>query len=179
MLTRSRVVLASSLLAICLALFAVQGASATSALTNWWHNLSQNQRNSRIVERALQDVGDDVGQSCKEWVRTVVRSASGNTVTIPPNSSNDTRWQSDPDCHRYAPPFPPGAFVAGYIIQMRWRNNDGTYYPHTAIVQSRNSSGMWWIESNWEGDEVVRRRFVPFSTFHAQVGSRYSVYRIE
>lgn len=163
---------------ICFVLLAAEGVSAGSFL-NWWHNLMQSQRNAHIIARAQQDVGVNVQQSCKEWVRTVVLNASGNTVTIPPNSSNDTRWQSHSYCRRYAPPVSMANFRVGYIIQMRWRNQNGVSNPHTAIILSRTSSGMDWIESNWQGDQTVRIRHVSFSQFNQAVGSNYSVYKIE
>mgnify|MGYP001591753260 CR=1 FL=1 len=146
--------------------------------TNWWHNLSQSQRNSAILTRALQDNNTYVGLNCKNWARKVVQDASSGHVIIPATAPdvNGWYWASDSYGHsvgrsgmiEYAQP--------GEIVQMNW----GVGNPHTAIVYSINSSGVYFIESNWqdkagEGPNHVDIRFVSFSNFYSHVGSYFSI----
>jgi hypothetical protein len=155
-------------------------SSAAFALSTSWHDLSQSERNQRILSDGHEDLNDDVGVSCKIWVRNIVREASGNLVTIPSTKSNGYQWYSHPDVYAVPQPSPVEWVTPGCIIQMKWRNQNGTTYPHTAIVVSKNSSGMTWIDSNWNGDQVVRTHFVSYSQFYTAVqGYRYTLYYIE
>ena len=152
-------------------------ATATATVIGW-HGLSQSQRNSRIINRADNDIGDYTGQSCKEWVRDVVEDASDGLVTIPSTRSNNYQWYSHPYVAPCLHPFPINWVQPGQIIQMRWTNNNGTTTPHTAIVLSKTSSSMTWLDCNWQGDEVVRTHSMTFNYFNNHVGSYYTVYEI-
>ena len=63
------------------------GAVAHANFFAPWSNLTQQQRNQAIIDRAYQNNNMYVGQNCKEWVRTVVYAASGNHVTVPATTS--------------------------------------------------------------------------------------------
>jgi hypothetical protein len=169
-------VLAKSRLVAFLAVCAAIVTTAVAATTGW-HGLSQSQRNSRILNRADDDLNQNVGMSCKEWVRRVVRNASGGEVGIPSNQ-NDYTWNSHPYVYRCPQPYPISWVQPGQIIQMRWTNANGTSTPHTAIVLSRTSTSMTWIDSNWQGDEVVRTHSMTYSHFNNRVGNNYNIYEI-
>lgn len=149
-----------------LGLLSVGMVSANAAMAGW-HDLSQSQRNQAIVDRAVQDNNVCVGQSCKEWVRTVVYSASGGAVTIPSTVDPPGCWWNY------------GSYVAsgstriewvspGEIIQMRLRSG----IVHTSIVVSMSPYGVTLIESNWSyifHPNCVYLRYVSFTDFNNQV----------
>ncbi len=166
-------------LAVVLAVCFVFVGAAFASTASWWHGQSQNQRNSAILTRGSSDNNHNVGMVCKDWVRRVVQDASQNVVTIPSTRSNDYQWNNSQNVYAYAQPFYMSWVQPGQIIQMRWRNQgDSEVYPHTAIVRSKTSSSMTWIDCNWSGDGVVRTHTVTFSQFNACVGSNFTVYEI-
>lgn len=175
-LTKSKSGLAATV-AVCLAFV----TSVAMAATVGWHGLSQSQRDSRIlIEARTYSPGTRTNLSCKEWVRKVVRDASQNVVTIPSTRSNNYQWESSNDVYGYrATSCPPAGIDPGRIIQMVWRNrSNGRESPHTAIISSVTSTGMYWLDSNLDGDTRVQRHFVSFNDFDAAVGTRYTVYKI-
>ncbi len=172
--SKSRIVL--SVLAL---LALVCTVAASPSMVNWWHGLSQNQRNAEILDVALDQVGDDTGLECKPWVQAVVNEASNGTVNVPSNL-NDYTWKSSSNVRVMPRPFPIETVKPGQIIQMRWQNHDGSVYPHTAIVKSKTSTKMTWVDCNWRGDETVMTHTVYFSDFYWAVnGYDYNVYEIK
>ena len=165
-------------LAVAIASCLVFATAAFAAARVGWHGLTQTERNTRIVERAMEDLGDNTGMSCKVWVQNVVNDASDGAV-YPPQNLNDYTWRSHPYVHRYPHPFPNSGFRKGQIIQMRWHQENGTTTPHTAIVVSKTSTGMTWIECNWSAPNVVSTRTVSFSTFLTKTRGLFNVYEIE
>lgn len=180
------------LLAVLLFVFGIIGGLVAPAYadspvgsTYWWHTMSQSQRNSAIVNRAIQNVNQWSGISCKEWVRKVVYEASGNHVIVPPNSPApyDYMWQSDPTCQVVGMSMLIENVIPGYIIQMRLTSG----WPHTAIVTAKTSTTVTFTEGNWDStpadytDAYVRTRTITFAQFYSQVqgGSSYSVYFIQ
>ncbi len=177
----SRVISRSTVLASVVGCLALAATTATAFVAVGWHGLSQSERDSRILSRARSySSGTYTGMSCKEWVRRVVRDASGNVVTIPATSSNDYQWESSADVYGYAATqCPPRGIDSGRIIQMIWTNqSNGRTNPHTAIITSITSTGMNWIDCNWNGDQRVQRHFVSFSDFNTRVRNNYTVYKI-
>lgn len=151
---------------------------ATASVRTGWHGLSQTQRNRLILARAQEDNNRYTGVQCKEWVQNVVYNASDGEV-YPPRNRNDYTWYDHPYVYRYPRPYPLNGVEPGQIIQMRWRNPNGTITPHTAIVVSRNSSGMTWIDCNWTNrDRTVRTHDVSYDLFNRRVGYYYNVYEI-
>ncbi len=152
---------------------------ATPSLVNWWHGLSQSQRNTEILNTALDQVGDYTGLQCKAWVQDVVDEASDGVVN-PPQNQNDYTWYTSSNVRVLPRPFPIDAVQPGQIIQMRWRNHDGSIHPHTAIVKNKTSTKMTWVDCNWNGDETVRVHTIYFSDFYWAVnGYNYNVYEIK
>jgi hypothetical protein len=131
------------------------------------------------MNRAQEDLGDDVNMQCKEWVREVVSDASSGDVIIPATRSNGYRWYSHPYVQSYSQGCPPPGVGPGRIIQMVWHNQNGSVFPHTAIILSTTSSGMTWIDCNWQGDERVRTHYVSYVQFQTSVGTEYTLYRIQ
>lgn len=146
-----------------LGLLSVGMASANTAMAGW-HDLTQDQRNQAIVNRAFNDLYTYQG-SCKVWAQNVVWSASSNAVWLPTTID------------------PPGCFwnyssyvisvstniryvLPGQILQMHLKSGN----IHTAIVSGVYSNGVVFIESNWFGDGYVNLRYVSFTDFENQVG---------
>ncbi len=152
-----------------------------------WHGYSQAQRNSMIIARGLQDAGKKVngGIECKPWVQIVVPDASRSVVYVPRTInngigySNDQRWEPSPDVVGWCKPI--RNVVPGETLQMSLRTTTrqartgGFWTPHTAIMVGVSSSGMQWVDSNFNEDLTVRSHFVLFSYFTDKVMA-YSVY---
>ncbi len=147
--------------------------------SDWWHGLSQSSRDSIILSKALSHVGENTGLQCKEWVRDVVKEASQNSVTIPATKPNKYQWYSHPYVYGIPQPSPVTWATPGSIIQMKWVAPNGNVTPHTAIVKSHTSSGMNWIDCNWDSDTKVKVHFVSYSSFANAVGSSYTIYFIK
>jgi hypothetical protein len=74
-----------SLLLMVIAVFVFSFSSAAYA---GWHDFTQSQRNQAIVNEAESWTTGEYGNTCKEWIRTVVKNASNYAVNIPSNSGN-------------------------------------------------------------------------------------------
>lgn len=89
-------------------------------------------------------------------------------------------WQYDPSGQVIGMSMPLQNVSVGQIVQMRLVSG----YPHTAIVYGKTSSGVVFVESNWDStplvdsDAYVRTRSVTYAQFYAQV-SAFSVYDIK
>ena len=120
-----------------------------------WHELTQTQRNRKIIDRAYEDLKVEVGRSCKEWVYDVVLSASGGKVKLPWNDPDaKDRWLDSE--------FTEGRTTSittakpGEIVQIRWKKGIGDPHNlHTLIVVSVGPNDITFIDSNWHGDEMV------------------------
>lgn len=146
---------------------------------SWWHGLSQSSRDNKILSAALSHVGENTGLQCKEWVRDVVKEASQNTVTIPATKPNKYQWYSHPYVYGIPQPSPVQWATPGSIIQMKWTAPNGTVTPHTAVVKSHTSSGVYWVDCNWDYDTTVKVHFVSYTSFANAVGSSYTIYFIK
>ncbi|HLP43815.1 MAG TPA: hypothetical protein VK145_00880 [Candidatus Nanoarchaeia archaeon] len=147
-------------------------------MVSWWHGLTQGQRNDEILSVALDQNGDHTGLQCKHWVQEVVDEASRGEV-YPPTNQNDYTWRSSSNVRVMQKPFPIQWAQPGQIIQMRWKNRNGSTYPHTAILKSKTSTKMYWVDCNWHGDETVDVHSVTYSDFNRAVGNYYNVYEIK
>ena len=63
------------------------GNHEIGAAPSHWHILTQEERNQKILNRAFNDLEDDVGLNCNRWIRKVVIDASDGAVDIP-NTNN-------------------------------------------------------------------------------------------
>ena len=168
--------------------------TGSSPLIVSWHALEQSERNQKILRVALDDYGDNVGESCKEWVRDVIEQATDRHVVIPPNNESGDGWEPDPEGHviRYRHNTNPALLntTPGDIVQMQWKagkagvgSPDSEYNMHTAIVLSVFLNGVIFIESNYdntpkdESDAVVDIRFVSEEEFDEKVQA-FSVYSV-
>lgn len=157
--------------------------AATAQQIAWWQGLTQQQRNQAIVNQAVRQVNVNVGQNCKVWVQqTVVPRASQTVATVPATCPNATGWFwcAGGNAVRLAQDIRNAP--VGAIVQMRVRYANGTYGPHTAIIESKTADGINWIESNWRLDNTVRRRSQTYASFLNSVTEggqlKYSVYQI-
>lgn len=186
-----------------LALFVSIQANASDV----WGTLSQSDRNARIVSQAQSEVGQLAGQ-CKTFATEVVRIASNQANGLYGTYSDSyTRWlpltadwvsyqdyssyywsNSDSN-YQYvvatsgngtSPLF--GA-VPGSIIQMRIKLASGGYTPHTTIVEVNNTSTqvLTLIESNYNGDGYVKRRWINYPDFvnALEANYEYTIYQIK
>lgn len=180
------------------AVFTFSLASLASASN--WDSTTQTDRNNRILAQARYELGMVAGQ-CKTFASEVVRIASNQAnglygfhhdiytrslpETAPFNGESQVAyyWLSDP--------FSIGAsgsasalsgLVPGNIIQMRIRMVNGSYTPHTAIVEVNNPGAqtMTFIESNYNGDSTVKRRQTTYGTFmnSLQQSNYFTIYTI-
>ena len=162
-----------------------------------WNELSQTERNQRIIDEALGDFRKNVGVSCKVWVQNVVRNASDGNVGIPLNNEDGSGWRTDPN----GTTFGDGKVALfrqnqnpillnispGAIIQIKWKegfaSDDPKYNIHTAIIlHVLEDIGAIFIESNYdtpknEADASVGIRFVSEKEFEKQVEA-YSIYYV-
>lgn len=153
--------------------------TAVASNSSWWHGLSQSSRDNKILSKGLSHVGENTGLQCKEWVRDVVQEASLDSVTIPATKPNLYQWYSHPYVYGIPQPSPIMWAGPGSIIQMKWTAPNGTVTPHTAIVKNHTSTGMNWVDCNWNGDTKVKVHFVSYTSFANAVGSSYTIYKIE
>ena len=158
-------------------------ASETASAGGWEYGMTQQQRNQAILASARADLGLKFsGMQCKDWVRRVVLSASGANGLrrdLPSTALAPLVWvwnYSPFIVNRYVT---PQQFLPGNIVQMLIRYKDGSYGPHTAIVESVTNAGIVWIEENYGTPNIVERRSVSFYVFSMQVPSNnYSVYEV-
>ena len=152
-------------------------SNGSTSLDTWWSNRTQVQRNAPIVARGLQQLGQVTGQQCKEWVRTVVYSASQNDVLLPPNQSNGWQWHSHPKVRLVAQNVCPANLQPGHIVQLRQANG----MSHTAIVRTVSQAGMTWLDANWVNYNnpagTVASHAISWASFYS-LASQYSFYEI-
>jgi hypothetical protein len=154
--------------------------------TNWWHSSSQIDRNWYILNRAYWDNNKYVGLNCKQWVQRVVSDASGGHVWLPTTANNGSAWWWNYDSNGHVGQRSGSIYGVqrGDIVQMNWRQNNGSWVPHTAIVAWVDSGGIYFIESNWrqpstEPANYVNVRYETFSNFQYKTEGRYSIYYIK
>lgn len=158
-----------------------------------WHALSQSEKNLRILQVAIGDVGDTVGRSCKKWVYDVVYSASNGHISVPLNNERGDSWDIEEEDHHTILSHSnrsPALLKTepGQIVQMQWKagvgDDDARYNIHTAIVLSVLPNGVFFVESNYdntprdETDAKVTIRFESEEAFVEKVQA-FSVYYIQ
>jgi hypothetical protein len=142
------------------------------------------QARSALLREARADIGRNVGEDCKNWMRTVVRRAVPGCM-VPSTSPNADgyEWASSPGWAGMNAPLEN--LEAGQILQMRLHAPTRT--PHTALVGGRNRSGLTLIHSNYHSrtrPNTVTEDTFAFADFYARLrdpangGYRYSVYML-
>lgn len=163
---------------VILVAFVVTPSSAQAENYFFWHYIyAQQGRNAAIINRAVQNLGQQVNGNCKEWARTVVREASWGEVIIPQTLPNADGWYWA--YHPWIEEFsstPIEAVVPGAILQTNWNTSRGMT-PHTAIVMGVATDGIYLIESNWSAMNTVSQRFVSFVAFRDRV-SQFTIHYI-
>lgn len=153
-----------------------------------WHDLSDTQRNQKILEEAESWAGQKGGQ-CKEWVRAVVKNASGGIVNIPSTYTGAGTYY----LAKWTPEYPSSdaavvrrstsnicnywsSFSAGQIVQMRHDYKGAT--PHTMIIILPTPWGFWVGDSNWYLNEKVYGHWISSSWFSSHLDA-WTVYQIK
>jgi hypothetical protein len=165
---------------------ASDNSTTVSALATGWHQMTQAQRNLTIISAAISWTSGTLytGQGeCKGWVKTIVLNASGGLVSLPATLSNNYQWATSgsgtPQYILY-----PNSCVpiqnaqAGCIVQMCYKNNDGSVSPHTMIIIAMHASSMDIIDCNFHGDDRIRYANMLFTTFNNAACGLYSLYYI-
>ncbi len=161
-----------------------------------WDLASQKERNAYIVEIALQDVGKNFAKNCKNWANKIVeyvsRYGGSKKISLP---ATVNQWgQTDPDGWAWAPAphiWTPqqsrriGTALPGQIIQMNWKNKDGSVVVHTAIVGLVKGGRIWFLDSNWNDPahpgerNWVQNHDLSLSDVEKAVGNKFTIYEIQ
>ena len=158
-----------------------------------WDNLTQLEKNKKILARAIEDEGIMVRQSCKVWVQHVVLDVT-NGYWLPQNdTANNDRWIRDPHdrVFGWGAGFNSSTDITladpGAIIQIRWiegyASDDFKYNLHTAIVVCVSEDHIVFIESNNDdtpadaSDAYANTRAITVSDFRKNVES-FTVYYV-
>jgi hypothetical protein len=160
----------------------------TSVRADYWSALQQTQRDQAILTEALKYPEGAWGgvnykgepNECKGWVQKVVYDASRKLVSLPLNqpAPNYEFWQNSTRVSGFCAS--PQMFQPGWIIQMRYysQTTGALLSGHTAIVINVTSTGINFIECNWQKDNrVYRRKTVSFADFLKQTKGYYTVYQ--
>lgn len=137
-----------------------------------WPSYTQGYRNTLLLSVGYQDIGGSGGQ-CKEWVRTIVARTTDSRVAVPATMSNNYMWYSDPSGHILGQSMVIQNVQPGQVVQMSW-----TGHLHTFFLAGKNSSGMYWLDSNWGLDGKVQYHYVTYAYFNGLPNLKYSVYTI-
>lgn len=158
-----------------------------------WDNLTQLEKNRKILTRAIDDLEFNIKLSCKVWIQHVVRDATDGYMLPLNDEVNGDRWikdehnrvfglgagfNSSTDIRRADP---------GAIVQIQWKkgrfSNEHKYNRHTAIVLYVSDKHIIFIESNYDDtpadvdDAYVRVRATTANEFYSDVES-FTVYYV-
>ncbi|MXV84794.1 hypothetical protein F4Z98_15660 [Candidatus Poribacteria bacterium] len=157
-----------------------------------WDDLTQLEKNRKILARAIEDIGVMVRQTCKVWIQHVVLDVT-NGYWLPQNDvANSDRWIEDRNnrVFGWGAGFNSSTDITladpGAIVQIRWV--EGYASPvfeenlHTAIILYVTKNHIVFIDSNFDdtptGDDAyVRIRVTTVSDFHRYVES-FTVYYV-
>ena len=112
----------------------------------------------------------------QEWARKVVLEASRGVVNLPAPLPDASGWYYGYSPYLVGMSGGIRSATQGTIVQLNWRLSSGAITPHTMIVNSRSSSGVYVIEANWTAG-YVKYRWISFSEFDARA-VRYSCYTV-
>lgn len=162
-----------------------------------WHELTQAERDQRILIQARLDEGMYLGSvdgQCKIWVAEIVRRAAalegtdltlgGTQQSIPLNQASPMEylWEVRSDVSGVTA-LSLTSLTPGQIIQLRvWYKLDHStgIGPHTLIVTSNDTANQVLnvIESNWSVAYTVAQRSISYTTFNTYLASSgsYTVY---
>jgi hypothetical protein len=159
-----------------------------------WEKLSQATKDSKILNLANSENGTVYTgpNQCKGWVTSEVLAASSGAINIPQTCGDQRYWATDPCMPIYGRSTLITNVGPADILQMYWyvRYADGTFHlePHTAIVVSKNSTGMVWVDCNYVGPgnnniAIHPMSYADFNLFttptaaHSNLG--WSVYHVQ
>jgi len=132
--------------------------------------------NDLLLSAAYLDNGKNVGVSCKPWVNKLASFITNGLLALPSLQANNYTWGPDTGNRVLYRSTAIENVARGDIIQYNVVSQDNL--PHTMIVVTKTSTGMFVIHSNWRQANVVSVDFITFAYFNSAVGSQYSVYHI-
>jgi hypothetical protein len=147
--------------------------------------MTQQQRNQAIITTGLNGHSlsgvppialYNSGLQCKPWVQWVVSNASSGWVSLPATEPNNYQWNAG--AHVVQMSSTLASLQPGWILQLQRANNAG---PHTAIVLSASTAGIYFLDSNWvEWPQVQNEVAVHFMTLPQfnSAFTEYSIYQI-
>lgn len=177
----------------------------TNASYAGWHELTQSERNLRIISGTISYNGQYLGGQtwgggnlgeCKVFLQKVVYDVSTNagtpvgTVYLPTNNAapNEYFWgSSQANSGSYyvlsKGALPLSNWQPGMIVQMRTRMRNGLYSPHTAVIISNNGSSISFAESNYSATYTAGTHTNTYTDFRnllegGYYSTRYTVYEI-
>lgn len=134
-----------------------------------------------LLREARRDLDRNVGEDCKNWMRTIVgRAVPGCVVPSTYPNANGYMWAESPGWVGQSVPIEN--VRVGDIIQMRLYTRSGPI-PHTSLVSARSSRNVTLIHSNFRITNTVTEDTFTFADFSSRVRDpsgtmRYSVYRM-
>jgi hypothetical protein len=157
----------------------------TFTVTPSWQSMTQQQRNQAIINAGLNGHSVsgvppialyNIGLECKPWVQWVVSNASNNWVSLPATAPDNYQWHPGAHVVQMSSTLP--SLQPGWILQLQRANNAG---PHTAIVLSASTAGIYLFDSNWvdwpQIQNEVGIHFMTWPQFNSAF-TQYSVYEI-
>jgi hypothetical protein len=139
---------------------AVASGCTQSAAMKVWEALTQTVRDDKIINLGNSEIGGTNSGQCKGWVTHIVKVASNQAIDIPSTCPDQRYWYTNPCMPVYGRSTMIENVGRADILQMYYnvRHADGTFSvgPHTAIVLSKNSTEMVWIDCNFVGPGANR-----------------------
>lgn len=137
---------------------------------NQWNSLDQSGKDLTIFSVALASIGK-LSPNCKDAARTIVLTASGGVVNLPPTNKDDKSWA--PSSNIVNKNISNISNVSPLdIIQMFYYapTSPKVWEPHTAIVVSKNATTMTWIDGNFVSPgTIVGKHDVTFAQFNSYI----------
>ncbi|MEQ1617576.1 MAG: hypothetical protein ABL883_04430 [Terricaulis sp.] len=136
---------------------------------------------SALLREARADVGRNVGQDCKNWMRTVVaRAIPGCVVPATSPNADGYMWAQSSGWSGMSAPLEN--LTAGQILQMRLFTRSGPI-PHTSLVSARSRTSLTLVHSNFRITNTVTEDSFSFADFYNRIRDpggtyRYSVYSL-
>ena len=146
--------------------------------------MTQEERNQKIIERAVRDIGKNTGLRCGKWVEKVIMDVS-RAYRNPVLSSFDGRKYPNANgcntstnivCVTKDKSFPIEKAHAGWIVcyfkkykQTGIRNERTKIEGHAMIIKRVSATGIEVVDCNAVGPTTVGTRFLSFKEFYDRV----------
>lgn len=159
-------------------------------VTATWQSMTQQQRNQAIIIAGLNGHADSLatsealwysGLQCKPWVQWAVSLASNGSVLVPATEPDNYQWYPGVNVIQMSSSLQ--ALQPGWILQLEEsssfisRDPKTATGPHTAIVLSISTAGIYLLDSNWVATNTVGIHFMKWMDFTSDFAF-YTVYEI-